>query len=511
MHSAPDIAEKVNARVVASLQDNLTLIRSTLRMPRNRDCVVREFVVAGERAALLYIDGLTNRAALEMHVLEPCMRWSETARETPPDLITYLAERVLSIYDLRTSSDMDECIHNLLNHKALMLVNGCDSALMLESRWMQRRTVDRPINESVVLGAQEGFVENLRANLALVRAGVHSPRLVTEMLDLGKGIPTQCAVMYLDGVAEETVVQEVLRRIRGVAMDYVPGVGHLEQLIEDHPFSIYPQICSTERSDRACSFLLEGQVLVFVDGSPLALAMPVTLLHIMHTPDDTSMRWQFGTFLRLIRTAGMYAAMFMPGIYLALVVHHHQAIPSVFLSSLYEAQARMPLPLVVEALVMIVSFHLINEASTRVPGTLGSSLGVVSALILGQAAVTADLASPFMIIVVAVSGLGMFAVPDFALGMGLKIRQLLYVLVANFWGLYGMILLYLLLQTNLGMLHSFGVPYYAPISPPRPHNPDLLVRYPLWKQRLRGFYAQAGQRVRAWGRVRSWDRPGKKR
>ncbi len=506
MYNAQDLADITNAKIVASLQDNLTLLREVLRAPRNKDCIVREFRIGGERAALVYIDGLANRETLERHVLEPCMRMDRS--DLPDKLserIDYLKERVISIYDVKSTEEIDECVQSVLFGKALLLLDGSDSGVLLEARSVFRRGVEKAINETVVLGPQEGFVENLRTNLALLRSGMRSPRLVTEMLSLGTGIPTNCAVMYLDGVAEDKIVQEVLRRIRGVQIDHVADAGQLEQLIEDHPYAILPQICSTERPDRACSFLLEGQVLVLVDGSPLALAMPISILHLSHTPDDTFMRWQAGTFLRTIRLIGMYVGVWLPAVYIALVIHHQHAIPTVLLSSVYDAQARMPLPIAIEALTLLSAFHLINEASVRVPGSMGSSLGVVSALILGQAAVTADLVSPLMLIMIAVAGVGTFAVPDYTLNTSIKVRQVVFLLVSNYFGLYGVLLLYLVYSNELCMMTSMGAPFMAPLAPLRPHNADLRGRMPIWMQRSRGAFVNPRFAWRAQGRIRAWE------
>ncbi|MDR3051752.1 MAG: spore germination protein [Oscillospiraceae bacterium] len=501
-HSA--LADPTHAVFGPELAKNLALLGRALRLPRNRDVVTRNFVAAGAEAALLFVDGLVSRDALQQHVLRPCMERTEALGAPPQDALSELARQTLTASDAQQVTDADEAIVGLLAGKGLLLMDGCPAALLIDARAPARRGVDKPVNESVVLGPQEGFVENLRTNLALVRSGMRSPRLVTETVALGQGAPTQCAVLYLDGVAQADVVAEVLRRVRGVAMDYVPGAGQLEQLIEDHPWALFPQICATERPDRACSFLVEGQVLVFVDGSPTALGMPATLQHLIHTADDTYMRWQYGSFLRLIRTLGMYVAMWLPGAYLALVQHHQQAFPPVLLVSVYEAQSRMPMPLVTEALLMLLAFHLINEAGLRVPGSLGSSLGVISALILGQAAVAADLVSPLMIIVAAMAGLGSFVVPDYSMSLAIKLRQILYLLVANWMGAYGMLMLFLVLHTRLCMMTSMGVPFMGPISPARPHNPDLLLRLPLWLQKRRAFFADARHMARTRGAVRRW-------
>ncbi len=499
--------ELTQARVVCSLRDNLTLLRNALRTPRNKDCIVREFSIGDTAAALVFTDGLASRDVLQFHLLEPCMQWGLSRKTTSDeDLLEILKGQIISIQDLRETQDMDEGINAVLSGLGVLFVDGHDRALLAEARGFLRRPVSTPINENVVYGSQEGFVEHLRTNVSLMRSLVRTPRLVTEMLTVGTQIQTNCAMLYLDGIADGKIVAEVARRLDGVNIDFVGGVGQLQQLIEDHPMSIIPQICSTERPDRAASFLRDGQVLVFLDGSPQTLAMPVTLDHLYHASDDTYMRWQYGTFLRFIRQLGMLLSLYLPSVFIALIQHHQEMLPAVLISSMYEARARLPLPVFAEVLVMILAFHLVNEASLRVPGPLGSSMGVLSALILGQAAVAANLVSQIPIIVVAIAGLGGFVISDYELSLGIKIRQLLYLIIGNYLGLYGLFLFSFFARVRSASLHSFGVPLRATHNTPRPHNIDSLLRFPIWMQRRRPFFAAPSAQTAVQDRARVWDK-----
>ena len=190
--------------------------------------------------------------------------------------------------------------------------------------------------------------------------------------------------------------------------------------------ALIPQCVATERPDRAASFLAEGQIVVLTDGSPLALGAPSTLWHQLHTPDDASMRWQYGTFLRIVRFTGMLIHLFLPGAYIAVLRFHTELISPILLASVYETSSRVPAPIFLEALLMTLAFDLVSEAGLRAPGAMGNALGIVSGLILGQSAVVADIVSPLLLIVVAASGLGGFCIPNYALSVGMKIIQLLF-------------------------------------------------------------------------------------
>jgi len=278
-------------------------------------------------------------------------------------------------------------------------------------------------------------------------------------------------------------VDALRARVKGVRAPAVNGLGALQQLIEDHPLALLPQFLQTERPDRAAACLLEGQALILQDNSPYALAAPVSVFHQLHASDDAFARWQYGSFLRLIRFMGMLVSVFLPGLYLALTDYHMHLIPMSLLTSIAEARASVPFPILAEILIMEFSFYLINEAGTRMPQQIGSALGIVGALILGQAAVSASIISPILIIIIALTGLGNYAVPDYGFGIGLILYRLAVIAAAALFGLYGICIAAFVIMAGLCGMRSLGAPYFAPLAPPRPHNPDLLLRLPTWLQR----------------------------
>lgn len=503
------IADPMPGNLTASLEENLTAFCHALRVPRNKDVIIRRFRAGGFDAALVCIDGMCATKTMDEHILAPAMELVDRQPASEEDRLSWLLENAVSVVPAQEETQCQKALSAVLDGQTLLLCEGCDTGAILDTREYEKRSVTASQNERVVLGPHEGFIENLRTNITLVRRIVRSPRLVTEFHPLGTGIPTRCAVLYLDGVAEERIVAEVRRRLEGVKADFVPGTGELEQLIEDHPYALMPQMLSTERPDRAASFLLDGQVIVLVDGSPFALCMPVTLFHLLHSPDDTFMRWQYGSFLRVVRMLGVLIHIFLPGIYVAIIDFHPDILSPMMLTSIYESRARVPLPSYLEALLLTLSFYLINEAGTRAPSALGSALGIVSGLILGQAAVSADLVSPLLLIVVAASGLGGFAVPNYSLSIALRIAQLVVLTAGALYGLYGVLVMLVLYLALLCRMTSLGSPLVAPLAPDRPANEDIFVRLPLWYQKVRAFFSAPAVMRRIRGRVRAWE--GEKR
>lgn len=489
--------------IVSSLERNLNVLEEKLFRRVNTDMLRRDFRVFRRDAALFFVDGLVSTDFLQHYILAPCQE--HTDHPLNGDLEDALLQTV-HVGDAKPVTTYAEAVDAIVNGKAVLLADGMPSALCFDIRFFVRRGISPPLTESVVNGPHQGFNEALRDNITLLRRILHTPELIGEMITVGDASPTNLCVMYLEKAVDKELLQRVKNRLEGLRVDQVLSIGALEQLIEDKPYALLPQCCLTERPDRAASFLLEGQIVIVMDGAPQVLAVPVSFLHLFHTPDDTSMRWQYGTFLRLIRLAGALCTLLLPGLFVAAATFHPEALPVTLLTAILESQAQVPLSIPAETFLMLLMFNLINEAGTRVPGVVGNSLGTVSGLILGQAAVEAKLIHPLLIIVVAVSSLGSYAIPDYSLGMAVRIGQLIFLAAGCVFGLYGMVLLAAVMTVRLCSMTSLGSPFAAPVAPVRTHNPDLFIRYPIWRQRLRTWLGNPRSMRRASGKMRGWDR-----
>ena len=475
------------AALVPTLNDNVSRFRTLLHADVNSDAQFRFIECAGTRLCVLYIEGMADDRKISDFILRACV---EHATEQPRRIdATYLMEKVVEIAQCEAEQRVSEILDSVVTGMTAVLIDGCDEAVMLETRGYPARQVNRTTNESVVIGAQEGFVESLRTNMTLMRRYVPCSDLITECVSVGTQVPSRVTMVYLGNVADSAVVDAVRRRLKGIDAGTVQGLGAVQQHIEDQPWALLPQMLQTERPDRAASCVMDGQVVVLAENSPYALIAPITLFHQLHASDDSFSRWQYGTFLRLIRIIGMLISVFLPGLYIALTDYHMHLLPLSLLGSIAEARANVPFPILIEILIMEFSFYLINEAGTRIPQQIGSALGIVGALILGQAAVSASIISPILIIIVAITGLGNYAIPDYGFGIGLVICRLFIIACGAAFGLYGFCIGAFVLSVSLCGMKSFGFPYMAPVAPPRPHNPDLLVRLPIWLQKRPMYFA----------------------
>lgn len=483
-------AELLRTPLQKDLSKNLQTVKTILNVPLNEDVVLRMYQCSGFELCAIYVEGMADDKKISEFILHACKESSAVTPISSGSRIESLSRDFIEIAQCSAESDLQKIISGILGGMTAVFIDGEEEALLLETRGFAHRPISKPLNESVVIGSQEGFVESLRSNITLVRRYLQSSQLITERLTIGSGIPTGVALMYLKGVVQEEIIDEARRRLKSIGSTSIQGIGSIQQHIEDSPLSLFPQMQQTERPDRVAAALTEGQFAILADTSPYALCAPVTLFHLIHAPDDTFMRWQYATFLRIIRIAGILLSLFLPGLYVAVTMHHSHLIPMNLLLSIAETRSSVPFSILSEVLLMEFAFYLINEAGTRIPSQIGSTISIVGGLILGQAAVSASIISPILIIIIALTGLGSYAVPSYSLGLSVVIYRICIVFSGALLGLYGILLAAVAMSVHLCGIHSFSIPYLAPIAPKRPHNPDIILRLPVRKQVRPMYYAR---------------------
>lgn len=500
-----DIAKEIKA--------NIDILSKKFHIPVNQDIVIREFKIGRKiKAFMAYMQGMVDKYQIDLAILPKLMSKDVLEDMGPENPVDYLIDNILSVNSIKKTEKFSFVITQILSGCSAIFVDGSAECVVIETKGYEKRSVDQPLTEAVVKGAQEGFTENLRTNVTLIRKIIKNENLVTEMLTVGNTNHANCAIMYLDGIVNPKVVKEVKKRINRINTDMILGDGMLEQFIEDNSFSLFPQVLDTERPDRSASFIMEGQVVIITEGTPFALAVPVTFFRLFHTSEDSFVRWPASNFLRLIRLFGLFCATFLPGIYVALTLYHVEMVPTELLISIARAKEMVPFPTILEVLIMEIAFELIREGGIRVPNVIGQTLGIVGALILGQAAVAAGLVSPLLVIVVSITGLGAFAIPNYSLSLAIRIERFLFIIAGAVLGFYGIALMAVLLAYFVCSMKSFGVPFMAPVAPKTSANPDVMLRYPIWMQKNRPDAInnpnrrRQGDNIKLWSSVKSKDR-----
>ncbi|HBK86359.1 MAG TPA: spore germination protein [Firmicutes bacterium] len=368
----------------------------------------------------------------------------------------------------------------------MLIVHGLNLAFVLGAKKWEHRAISDPATENLVRGPREGFNELMKVNVALVRRRVKDPQFRVKYLKLGKRSVTDCALLYLEDVANPVLVDEVKRRIDLINIDGILDSGYIEQFIQDTPYSPFPQVQYTERPDRVAAAILEGRVAIVSDGSPNALIAPATLTNFLPAPEDYYERWLLMTAIRIVRTASLLNSILLPSLYIAFLNFHQEIIPSRLVLAIAGARAGVPFSAVVEAFIMEFTFELLREAGIRLPAPIASTIGIVGGIIIGQAAVSAGLVSPVMVIVVALTAIGSFAIPSFNVALSIRILRFPLMLLSAMFGLYGLTAGGILIVMHLVTLKSFGVPYLSPIAPLTLSGlTDTMVRAPAWQHRLR--------------------------
>ncbi|NLU41998.1 MAG: spore germination protein [Firmicutes bacterium] len=500
--------------VSPNLSSNIEQIRKICG-PENSDIIIREFGIPigrGFAAALFFVEGLTDRFALNLGVIQPLQLSNcgctladgdDLARGLDAsglDIIDYIVKYLLGNSQAKRVTSLDEAIDMVMTGESAIFVDGVAEAIVTEVKGWANRGIQEPQSELTIRGPREGFSEVVRFNTALLRRRIRNPALRMDPMKVGALSATDVLVVYIQDLTNERLVEEVKRRISEIDIDYLPEAGYIEQFIEDNPFSPFPQVLATERPDRLAAALAEGHVGILVDGTPVALITPSFITDIYEATEDYYERFLFGSARRLLRIGATLLALLLPALYIAIVTFHQEMIPTPLALAFASARQRVPFPALVEALLMEVALELIREAGVRLPSPVGQTVGIVGALLLGDAAVQANLVSPIMVIVVALTGLASFATPYHSGGLAIRLLRFPLMVAGAAVGLYGVAAGIIAISIHLTLLTSLGVPYLSPfLSEPYDYK-DVIVRAPLWTMRFRPRYLRPYRLRRQAGR-----------
>lgn len=500
-------------RIPRSLDEARIRIESLFHLPRNKDVIRRELVIPLDppvRAFLIFLEGMAGAQLIHEGIIQPLLLLPRLGHRAPEELAAYIEQCLLVGNQVERRATLAEAAFGVTGGMTALFVDGLGDAFLVETKGYDYRRIERPQNEAVLRGPQEAFVERLRTNTAQIRRHLRSPDLVTELYQVGRRGRRDVALMYLEGLANPELVEEARRRLRAIDVDAVVD-GQLEQLLEDSPASLLPTTLVTERPDRAAAFLAEGHVAIVSDLNPMAVIVPTTIWSAFHAAEDYYLRHPFGNFLRLLRAVAVFIALALPGVYVAVVNFHPEMIPTDLMLSIARQRELVPFPAVIELLFLELTFELVREAGVRIPSVIGPTLGIVGALILGQAAVQAGLISAVVVIMIAVTGLASFAIPSIDLSFSIRILRFAFIGLAAVLGFFGVAAGLVALAFYTTGLTSFGVPVLSPVAPWRPPSRDVLVRGQVFDQESRPQHLVPGDLRRQPDLVRTWDPAARQR
>lgn len=488
----------VKIDVSTSLQENKEYIQNQLF--HSSDLKWRSIRFNQLEGLIFFLESLSDQQRIQKEIIKPL---EENKEGTVDEIITSV--------DIAKKSDLSQLPQSLVQGKCVLIFEGTAEAIIVGVAADYQRGISEPVNEGVVRGAHDGFIEHLITNLYLVRKRIEDPDLVVRYYQVGKEEKTKLALLYMRDLANPDLVKEVDHRLDSIAADTMISPGFITEFIEDNPFSLFPQILFTERPDRAAAHLMEGRVVILSNGDPSALILPVTFFAFYQSPDDYHSRWIVGSFIRMIRLGSFITSFLVPALYIAIVGFHPEILPSNLIFTVKSSIDRVPFPPIVEALLMQITLEVLREAGIRLPSRVGQTIGIVGGLVIGESVVRAGLVSYPMVIVVALTAISSFVAPSNEISTASRILGFPLMILASMFGLIGIMFGLLFILIHLCKLESFGTAYFAPVMPLRIKDwKDALTRFPIWKLNQRPHDPHP-QKVSQERYSRGWehDDPGK--
>lgn len=458
---------KEQGKISASLSETEEQIRQVLG--ENDDFQVKQIKIFGQfRAAVFYFSNLVNQDIINKDILRPLMYVPEhllNRDKSLNKLIDMIMYETLYHGQAKVEESLEKLLTGLLQGETVIFVDGISEAIHISTREVEHRSITQPETEQVILGPREGFIENLDTNISMLRYRLPTADFQVKTMKIGRLTKSTVCYCYIKGIANETVIQEVKKRLAAIDVDAIMDAGYLEQFIEDNHFSPFPQIQSIERPDKTVANLVEGRVAILVDGSPFALLVPVVFNQFYQTTEDYSSRFLMGTFARIARMLALVFSLVFPSLYVSLIAFNPELLPTEFAVAVAGGRSGVPYPAIIEVLIIEISMEILREATVRLPRQVGGALSIVGVLVVGQAAVEAGLASPITVVVIALTTIGSFATPAYTAAFALRMLRFPIMILAGIFGLYGVMIGIILTFNHLLSLKSFGVPYMAPVSP----------------------------------------------
>ena len=470
----------------SELIENIAKIKSLFS--ETPDLIVRKLVIneTESEAALIYLSGITDSKTIFNHVLNPLLFQSYK--------VTNAADFKVSLGHIKEATTWPEIESAILNGECILFVDKHKEAYIFDTPAFPKRSIDDTPIESSLTGAHVGFTETGSDNVALIRKQIHNRELKIKEMTVGARGKSKISILYLADVANPEVLKQLEERIQKVDVDSILNAGTLAEYIEDNPYSPFPQLLLTERPDFAAAEILQGRFVTVVDRSPSVIIGPVTFDSFFKTIDDYSSRWIVASFIRLLRYFGFLIAILLPAFYIAVISFHFEVIPLKLLLSVGTSRERIPFPPYIEAFIMELTLEMLREAGIRLPTKIGQTVGIVGGIVIGQAAVEAGIVSNIMVIVVALTAVASFTIPNYEMGSAIRIVRFPMMILATLFGFVGIVIGLMILLAHFITLESVGTTYSSPIAPLRFQDwKDAFIRFPKWSIKYRPLSTKAIQ------------------
>jgi len=459
----------------AELHENIEALQTM--MGHSVDFVFRILTISdNRRAGLFYLEGMIDIQTMQDHIIRPLMDRTREHEITTE----YIKDRVVEVGNVTLAYSISDALEQVIAGSLLILIDGSSEGLLLAIEGWEERAVTESTTQSVVRGPQNAFTERLRTNTTLVRRRVRDMRVRLANVTVGSMTKTDVAVMYMSGIAEEELVEQLLEKLRSIKQDAILEGEYLEELITERKRqTIFPTFFNTDRPDVIAAGIMEGKIALFIDGTPFVVMAPAFFTDFLQTPEDYYQSYFYSNLIRLLRYISLAICMLAPAIYISLTTFHQDMLPTQLLLSLAAQREGVPFPAFIEAFIMEVIFEILREAGIRMPRTIGQAVSIVGSIVIGQAAVEAGIVSAAMVIVVAITAIASFVIPSYTMSITIRMLRFAFMIIASIFGVYGLTVGIIVLIIHLCGIHSFGKPYMSPVAPyKKSAQTDALIRYP---------------------------------
>ncbi|MEL3974235.1 spore germination protein [Rossellomorea oryzaecorticis] len=485
--------EKVYSK---NLEEKIEVIKQGLFS--TDDFKTRELTFNEKALIILFVDSVIDNKNLQSYIIKPINenRHGEL-------------ENVISANSIISTKSIDEALGAMVDGHCLIMTEGSELMYLVCMPKIDE-TLNEPINEKVIRGSHQGFSESITKNIHYIRERISNPKVTVKYATVGETTKTKYALIYISNLTDPDLLKTIENRISYIKADSIQSPGYFEEYLEDDSFSPFPQFLNTERPDRVAANLMEGRVALVMEGSPTVLIFPVTFFSFLQTTEDYNNRSFISSFFRIVRLFSFIIALCLPAVYIAVISFNYEIIPVEIIFSIKSSLEYVPFPPLIEAMIMQLTLELLREASIRLPNPIAQTIGVVGGLVIGTAVVEANLVSNTMVIVVALTAISSFVIPSNELSTSLRILGFPLMLMAAFFGIFGIVIGLMLIFIHLSKLKSFGHHYLYPMAPlDIGRLKDILIRVPIWTLKTRPDDLKTQYKWRASSASRGWKQDEK--
>lgn len=473
-----------NAPLSPILETNLDNLKAAFG--NTLDIRFDRMLVDRQSALICFLDSMTNAQEIDT-IRQPLLSPAHASQDFND--LEHFRMQLFPGFSYLIVTELEIALSCLLDGYALLFFDQIDKAIALSIVNLKSRSIEEPTTQTIIRGPKDSFTENLQTNISLVRRRIKHTALRFEFLQLGKDTNTSVVMAYMQNIANEHIVAELRLRLQRLQIGALMDSSVLEESLSDNMYSPFPMFLNTERPDTAAGSLIQGKIVVIVDGSPFAIIAPAVFNDFFLSQEDYYQSYLMSMFIRLIRFISLFLVTILPAFYLAVTTYHQELIPSLLLITIVSQRELVPFPTVIEVLLMETTFEILREAGIRMPRAVGNAVSIVGTLVIGQAAVEAGIVSSVMVIIVSLTGIASFVVPVYSMALTLRLLRFMLILLSAALGLYGIGFGLILIMIHLVKLNSLGIPYLTPLAPSsRRDIIGVWIRLPYPKMFQRSFF-----------------------